>query len=65
MSTKLRNRRAVENKLGVFLEQLVVSEDLISSVLDTEVRIIHGQPQQQHQQLAQPSVQTQSRWLIN
>lgn len=38
MSTKLRNRRAVEDKLGGFLEQVVVSEDLISSVLDSEVR---------------------------
>jgi hypothetical protein len=37
MSTKLRNRRAAENKLGVFLEQVVVSEDLISSILDSEV----------------------------
>jgi hypothetical protein len=38
MSTKLRNRRALEDRLGSFLEQLVVSEDLISSVLDSEVR---------------------------
>uniref|UniRef100_A0A383VE33 Uncharacterized protein n=1 Tax=Tetradesmus obliquus TaxID=3088 RepID=A0A383VE33_TETOB len=37
MSTKLRNRRALEDRLGSFLEQLVVSEDLISSVLDSEV----------------------------
>lgn len=50
MSTKLRNRRAVENKLGMFLEQLVVSEDLISSVLDSEVQSVVEQADQMQQQ---------------
>eukprot|EP00877_Chromochloris_zofingiensis_P003974 jgi/Chrzof1/13578/Cz08g03010.t1 len=37
MSTKLKNRRVAENKLGAFVEHMAVSEDLVSSVLDTEV----------------------------
>lgn len=37
MSTKLKNRRAAENKLGAFVEQMAVPEDLINSVLDAEV----------------------------
>lgn len=39
MSTKLKNRRVAENKLGAFVEHMAVSEDLVSSVLDTEVSI--------------------------
>ena len=38
MSTKLKNRRAAENKLGAFVEQMAVSEDLVTSVIESEVR---------------------------
>lgn len=37
MSTKLRNRRVAEDKLGTFLEQALVSEDLIHQVMDAPV----------------------------
>lgn len=37
MSTKLRNRRVAEDKLGSFLEQALVSEDLIHQVMDAPV----------------------------
>jgi hypothetical protein len=37
MSTKLRNRRVAEDKLGTFLEQALVSEDLIQQVMDAPV----------------------------
>jgi hypothetical protein len=37
MSTKLRNRRVAEDKLGTFLEEALVSEDLIHQVMDAPV----------------------------
>jgi hypothetical protein len=37
MSTKLRNRRLAEDKLGSFLEQALVGEDLIHTILDAPV----------------------------
>lgn len=37
MSTKLKNRRAAESTLGSFIDQLVVSEYLVSSIMDNEV----------------------------
>jgi hypothetical protein len=37
MSTKLRNRRVAEDKLGTFLEQALVSEDLVHQVMDAPV----------------------------
>lgn len=40
MSTRLRNRRAAEGVLGAFLEQALVSEDLIHQVLDAPVSLM-------------------------
>jgi hypothetical protein len=37
MSTKLRNRRVAEEQLGSFLEQSLVSEELIHAVMDAPV----------------------------
>lgn len=37
MSTKLRNRRVAEDKLGTFLEEALISEDLIHQVMDAPV----------------------------
>ena len=37
MGTKLKNRRAAEQKLGTFIEHLTVSEDMVTSILDSEV----------------------------
>mmetsp|Transcript_35681 Transcript_35681/g.90202 ORF Transcript_35681/g.90202 Transcript_35681/m.90202 type:complete len:761 (-) Transcript_35681:796-3078(-) len=37
MSTKLKNRRAAEQKLGTFIENLSVSETMVNSILEAEV----------------------------
>jgi hypothetical protein len=37
MSIKLRNRKAAERRLGVFVEEITVPPELITSVLDDEV----------------------------
>ncbi len=37
MSTKLKNRRLAENKLGQFVEQMAVSEDIVAGIMDAEV----------------------------
>lgn len=44
MSTKLRNRRVAEDKLGSFLEQALVSEDLIHQVMDAPVSGVRRSP---------------------
>lgn len=38
MSTRLRNRRAIEEKLGAFIEAVAVPEDLAAGIMDAEVR---------------------------
>lgn len=38
MSTRLRNRRAIEEKLGTFIEAVAVPEDLVAGIMDAEVR---------------------------
>jgi hypothetical protein len=37
MSTRLRNRRAIENKLGAFVEAMAVPEDMIAGIMEAEV----------------------------
>ncbi|GIL58131.1 hypothetical protein Vafri_12985 [Volvox africanus] len=37
MGTKLRNRRAAEAQLGSFIEQLLISDELVTSIIDHEV----------------------------
>lgn len=37
MGTKLRNRRATEQHLGAFVEQMAVSEPMVVNILDAEV----------------------------
>ncbi|MEW5309332.1 MAG: hypothetical protein WDW38_001227 [Sanguina aurantia] len=37
MSTKLKNRRAAECKLGSFVEHITISEDLVHNVLEHEI----------------------------
>ena len=37
MSTKLKNRRETEGKLGSFIEHLSISEAMVHSILDAEV----------------------------
>ncbi|GLC44043.1 hypothetical protein PLESTB_000222700 [Pleodorina starrii] len=37
MGTKLKNRRAAESQLGSFIEQLTISEELVTSILEHEV----------------------------
>lgn len=37
MSTKLRNRRATEHRLGSFIEHLTVSERMVNGILEGEV----------------------------
>lgn len=37
MSIKLKNRRAAEQKLGVFIENLTVSETMVNAILEAEV----------------------------
>lgn len=37
MGTKLRNRRAAEAQSGSFIEQLLISDELVTSILDNEV----------------------------
>lgn len=37
MGTKLKNRRAAESQLGTFIEQLTISEELVTSILDQDV----------------------------
>ncbi len=37
MSTKLKNRRATEHKLGNFIEHMTVSERMVNGVLEGEV----------------------------
>lgn len=37
MSTKLRNRKATESRLGGFVEQVAISEEMITGVLESEV----------------------------
>ena len=39
MGTKLKNRRAAETQLGSFIEQLTISEHLVHSIMDNEVRV--------------------------
>jgi len=38
MSIKLRNRRAAEEALGNFVDRIAVPDDMITSVLESEVR---------------------------
>jgi hypothetical protein len=37
MSTRLRNRRAIENKLGAFVEAMSVTEDMVAGIIEAEV----------------------------
>lgn len=40
MSQRLRNRRAVEAKLGAFVDNIIVTEELVTSILDGEARFL-------------------------
>lgn len=37
MSVKLRNRRVAEERLGNFIDRMAVPNDMISSILESEV----------------------------
>lgn len=39
MGTKLKNRRAAEDKLGSFVESLAVSEEIVDGIMSAEVRM--------------------------
>ena len=38
MSTKLKNRRATEQQLGTFIQNMTVSEHMVMEIMDSEVR---------------------------
>ena len=37
MSTKLKNRRATEQQLGTFIQNMTVSEHMVVEIMDSEV----------------------------
>jgi len=37
MSTRLRNRRAIENKLGAFVDAMAVPEEMVAGIMEAEV----------------------------
>lgn len=37
MSTRLKNRRAIENRLGAFIEAMAVPEDMVTGIMEAEV----------------------------
>ena len=44
MSVKLRNRRAAEERLGNFVDRIAVPNDMITSVLESEVHSLTDSP---------------------
>lgn len=40
MGTKLKNRRATEQQLGSFIQNMSVSEHMVLQIMDAEVRAI-------------------------
>jgi hypothetical protein len=37
MSTRLKNRRTIENRLGAFIEAMAVPEEMVAGIMDAEV----------------------------